>query len=111
ERYRRGPKGPDRQHSPAFSGSDADGSTEDPKTSDADHAVGYGKPPKRSQFKPGKSGNPKGRPKGSRNFQTDVKSTLEAPVKVMRNGKPRSVSTQAAALLRLREKALGGDPR
>lgn len=29
--------------------------------------IGYKKPPKKSQFKKGKSGNPKGRPKGSKN--------------------------------------------
>ena len=29
-----------------------------------DYAVGYGKPPQHSRFKPGRSGNPKGRPKG-----------------------------------------------
>ncbi|MEM7006904.1 MAG: DUF5681 domain-containing protein [Pseudomonadota bacterium] len=29
--------------------------------------VGYGKPPKDTRFKPGQSGNPKGRPKGSKN--------------------------------------------
>ena len=33
----------------------------------AGHDVGYGKPPKHGRFKPGQSGNPKGRPKGSRN--------------------------------------------
>ena len=31
------------------------------------YEVGYGKPPKHSRFRPGKSGNPKGRPKGSKN--------------------------------------------
>ena len=31
------------------------------------HEVGYGKPPKAHRFKPGRSGNPRGRPKGSRN--------------------------------------------
>ena len=31
-----------------------------------DYAVGYGRPPKASQFAAGKSGNPKGRPKDSR---------------------------------------------
>ena len=31
-----------------------------------DDAVGYGRPPKATQFKAGQSGNPKGRPKGSR---------------------------------------------
>ena len=29
----------------------------------ADDSVGYGRPPKEFQFRPGKSGNPKGRPK------------------------------------------------
>jgi hypothetical protein len=32
-----------------------------------DYDVGYGKPPETSRFKPGKSGNPRGRPKGSTN--------------------------------------------
>ena len=31
------------------------------------YEVGYGKPPVHSRFKPGQSGNPKGRPKGSKN--------------------------------------------
>jgi hypothetical protein len=31
------------------------------------YTVGYGKPPRHSRFKPGQTGNPKGRPKGSRN--------------------------------------------
>ena len=35
--------------------------------SGADYEVGYGKPPKHSRFRPGESGNPKGRPKGSKN--------------------------------------------
>ena len=33
-------------------------------------AVGYGRPPVNRQFKPGQSGNPRGRPKGSKNFPT-----------------------------------------
>src|SRR5262249_33332635 len=73
--------------------------------------VGYGKPPEYTRFKPGQSGNPKGRPKGVRNFETDVKATLKASVKVTRDGRPRKVSTQEAMLLRLREKALSGDAR
>jgi hypothetical protein len=76
-----------------------------------DYEVGRGKPPLHTRFKPGQSGNPKGRPKGVRNFQTDVQATLNAPVKVTRQGKRRKLSTQEAALLRLREKALGGDAR
>jgi hypothetical protein len=81
------------------------------KGAEGGHEVGYGKPPKHTRFKPGQSGNLKGRPKGVRNFKTDVQTTLKAPVKVTRDGRPRKVSTQEAALLRLREKALGGDAR
>jgi hypothetical protein len=32
-----------------------------------DYEVGYGKPPKETRFKPGQSGNPRGRPKGAKN--------------------------------------------
>ena len=77
----------------------------------SDRDVGYGKPPRNSQFKRGQSGNPKGRPKGSRNFSTDLKATLEEPIRVTNHGKSQTVSTQQAALMRLREKALGGDVR
>jgi hypothetical protein len=81
------------------------------KDDDAAYKVGYGKPPQHTRFAPGRSGNPKGRPKGVRNFGTDVKATLKAPVKVTRDGRPRKVSTQEAMLFRLREKALNGDAR
>lgn len=34
---------------------------------DASYNIGYGRPPKHTQFAPGKSGNPRGRPKGAKN--------------------------------------------
>jgi len=71
--------------------------------------VGYCKPPKRKQFKPGQSGNLKGRPKGVRNLSTDVLSTLQSPIKVNKGGRSRNISTQLATLLVLRDKALKGD--
>ena len=77
----------------------------------SDRDAGYGKPPRHSRFKKGQSGNPKGRPRGSRNFSTDVKATLEEPIRVTHHGKAQTVSTQHAALMRLREKALSGDAR
>tara|TARA_R110000868_G_scaffold132431_1_gene343507 strand:- start:4613 stop:5065 length:453 start_codon:yes stop_codon:yes gene_type:complete len=76
-----------------------------------DYEVGYGKPPKETRFKKGKSGNPKGRPSGTRNFKTDLLDTLKTPVQLKEKGRVKTVSTQQAALLRLREKALGGDAR
>jgi Family of unknown function (DUF5681) len=77
----------------------------------ADYEVGYGKPPKHGQFKKGQSGNPKGRPKGSHNLETDVRSVLNTRIAVNEGGKTRKVSTQLATLLRLKEKALKGDSR
>ena len=81
------------------------------ETSDDGFAVGYKKPPQHSRFQPGRSGNPRGKQKGVRNFGTDVKRTLEVPVRLNEQGRARRVSTQEAALLRLREKALKGDAR
>jgi len=81
------------------------------ETSDDGFAVGYKKPPQHSRFQPGRSGNPRGKQNGVRNFSTDVKRTLEVPVRLNDQGRARRVSTQEAALLRLREKALNGDAR
>ena len=78
---------------------------------EADYAVGYGRPPTRSRFKPGQSGNPAGRPKGLRNFKTDVLTTLAMPLNVKEGGRLRPQSTQAAFLLMLRQKACQGDQR
>ena len=69
--------------------------------SDNDNEVGYGKPPKNGQFKKGQSGNPKGRSKGVRNFQTEVEAILRSKVTVTRDGRPKSVGTVEAALMRL----------
>jgi hypothetical protein len=75
------------------------------------YEVGYGKPPTHTQFQPGQSGNPAGRRKGVRNLKTDVKRTLATPVKVKEGGRTRTRSTQEAALMLVREKALRSDQR
>jgi Family of unknown function (DUF5681) len=71
----------------------------------------YRKPPKASQFKPGQSGNPKGRPKGVRNFETDLDEALRALVEVKTNGGVRRITMQKALLQTLAEKARDGDLR
>lgn len=85
-------------------------SQSEPEMSD-DYEVGYRKPPKSGQFQPGQSGNPNGRPKGSKNFATYVRETLEMSVTVTEGGRRTTVSTQQAALMQLRAKALKGDAR
>ena len=73
--------------------------------------VGYKTPPLHSRFKKGQSGNPVGKKKGLRNLATDAQEMLGSPVSLNEKGKAKRVSTQQAALLRLREKALNGDLR
>ncbi len=80
-------------------------------TTDKPYEVGHGKPPMHTRFKKGMSGNPKGRPKGTRNFRADVNEVLRTPVKLLSNGKTKNLSTQLAGLMRLREDALKGDAK
>jgi hypothetical protein len=51
--------------------------------------VGYGKPPKDSRFRPGQSGNPKGRPKTSKNARTLLQKALNEKVLVNKGGVER----------------------
>ena len=62
---------------------------DDVENADQEYEVGHRKPPKHTQFKRGQSGNPKGRPKESRNFSTDLKDTLKEPVRVTRDGQAK----------------------
>jgi hypothetical protein len=76
-----------------------------------DYDVGYGKPPRHTQFKPGQSGNSKGRPRRTRNFKTDLREELEAEVVVNEGGRTQTISRQKAMIKRTVEKALQGDLR
>src|SRR5262249_6217453 len=49
--------------------------------------------------------------KAVRNLMTDVKRTLQVPVKVKEAGRARKISTQEGVLMLLRENALQGDAR
>jgi hypothetical protein len=75
------------------------------------YKVGYGKPPKARQFKRGKSGNPKGRPKGSLNLATDLTAELGEQITVREDGRSRKISKQRALIKSLMAKALQGDIR
>jgi hypothetical protein len=77
----------------------------------SEYNVGYGKPPKSGQFKRGKSGNPKGRPKGILKLATDLAAELNEQITVREDGKPRRVSKQRALIKSLMSKALQGDVR
>jgi hypothetical protein len=76
-----------------------------------DYPIGYGKPPKHTQFKPGQSGNPKGRPKGTANLATDLEEELSERILVTEGGKQSQITKQRAMLKTLFAKALKGDTR
>jgi Family of unknown function (DUF5681) len=54
---------------------------------------------KRYQFKPGQSGNPSGRPKGARNFRTELLEELAETITLKDAGREVTVSKQRACIL------------
>lgn len=79
--------------------------------SDSPYEVGYGKPPRRTQFKPGQSGNPRGRPRGQPNFKTTLIEVFNERVVLRVGDRTRSVPANKAILLRIRNGALQGEPK
>jgi len=77
----------------------------------ANRGVGYGRPPIESQFKPGASGNPNGRPKKSHNLKTIIRNALTSKVIVREGEKKRSVSKLEGIVLRQVESALKGNDK
>jgi hypothetical protein len=71
--------------------------------------VGFGKPPRSTQFKPGQSGNPAGRPRGAKNFATAIEQELDARVTVTENGRRRRISKLEVVAKHLVNKAAAGD--
>ena len=77
----------------------------------ADYAVGYGKPPRHSGFQKGRSGNPKGRPKGSKNFATLLTEALDEKVQVTEDGKRRRIAKRELVIKQLVNKSAAADLR
>ncbi len=73
------------------------------------HDIGYGNPPKHSRFKKGQSGNPNGRPKGTKNLKTDLAEELAEQILVTEAGHQQPRSKQRAVLKSLVAKAINGN--
>jgi hypothetical protein len=63
-----------------------------------------------TRWKPGQSGNPNGRPKGSRNISAVLRDVLRQKVAVTENGKTRQLPVLEAMVRRLVNEALRNQP-
>jgi len=75
------------------------------------YTVGYGRPPKATRFKPGQSGNPKGRPKGIRPLGALLTEILQQKIPVTEDGKTRRLPALLVMLRRLANDGMRGDKK
>jgi hypothetical protein len=61
-----------------------------------DYAVGYGKPPVETRFQKGQSGNPQGRPRGTKKLVTLLGDVLSPAIGIAETG--RLVDDEAEAI-------------
>lgn len=81
------------------------------KSTQSKYVVGYRRPPKATRFKPGRSGNPNGRPKGLRPIGSLLQEIMQKKVSVTENGKTRRLSALDVMLRRLTNDAMRSDHR
>lgn len=81
------------------------------KTPRGDYAVGYARPPKGRQFKPGQSGNPGGRPRGRPSFDELLLEETARIVRFKAGDKIVHMDRDRALVRKLVDLALQGDLR
>jgi hypothetical protein len=70
---------------------------------------GYGNPPKDTRFGKGVSGNPSGRPRGVRNWATELYRVAREKTVINDNGESKTVTNREAIMNQLKNKAKSGD--
>jgi hypothetical protein len=75
-----------------------------------DHEIGYRKPPKHSRFKPGTSGNPKGRPRRKPSGAAEViKNALSALIQYREQGRVKTTTRTELGLRMIIDAAVKGN--
>jgi Family of unknown function (DUF5681) len=75
------------------------------------YKIGKGRPPVQTRWKRGQSGNPKGRPKGSKKFVTLLAEVLNQKVRIQLDGKTQAITKREAIVLRLVHDAMKGNSK
>ena len=75
------------------------------------HRVGYGRPPTHTQFKPGVSGNPKGRAKKAPSFSEVTEQVLNKKIEMRAGEQVLRMSNKEALIQSAIRQALAGKPR
>ncbi len=98
---------PHRSDAPTPNGARAE--PQEPQERPQPDQVGYGRPPIATRFRPGKSGNPRGRPKGARNLASVVAAAIGERVAITENGQRRRITKLDAAIKQLVNRAASGE--
>ena len=75
---------------------------------DGDYKIGYGRPPKHTKFKPGQSGNTRGRPRKSKNLDDLIERELDKTIKIKEDGATKSITKREALVTQMVNGAIKG---
>ncbi|MBL8575600.1 MAG: hypothetical protein JNK47_00105 [Mesorhizobium sp.] len=82
---------------------------ETPEDETDDGKVGYGRAPRHSRFRKGRSGNPRGRPKNSRSLKTFLLKVLDEVVEVNEHGRKRKMTKREVIARQTVQQAMKGN--
>lgn len=78
---------------------------------EGDYEVGYGRPPKHTQFKSGQSGNTKGRPRKSKELHKLIQTELDQTIVIQEGGREKRITKREAIVKQQVNRAIKGDPK